>query len=89
MTIAATELVQAEYYASASAAARNLQIPYKRLISRLNGAKPRSKNGGNRTLFTEEEEKAIFAWAWRRVTQGHHIQYRTLRQYANSRIKSN
>jgi hypothetical protein len=58
------------------------------LLSRQKGKHPVSQNGGNFTLLSPEEEKAILAWYWRRVTQGHHIQMRTLRQYANSILKA-
>jgi hypothetical protein len=87
-TVAAVELLREGYYSSAVKAAKAWRVPYKRLLSRQKGKHPVSQNGGNFTLFSPEEEKAILAWCWRRVTQGHHIQMRTLRQYANSILKA-
>ncbi|KAG7402744.1 hypothetical protein Forpe1208_v017043 [Fusarium oxysporum f. sp. rapae] len=87
-TIAAKALYLEGFYPSMRAAAQAWKVNYKRLRSRINGHHPVRDNGGNRTLFSKEEEKAILAWCWRRVTQGHHIQQRTLRQYANSLLKA-
>ncbi|KAL5603863.1 hypothetical protein FOVSG1_006613 [Fusarium oxysporum f. sp. vasinfectum] len=87
-TIAAKALCLEGFYPSMRAAAQAWKVNYKRLRSRINGHHPVRDNGGNRTLFSKEEEKAILAWCWRRVTQGHHIQQRTLRQYANSLLKA-
>ncbi|KAG7413187.1 hypothetical protein Forpi1262_v017263 [Fusarium oxysporum f. sp. raphani] len=87
-TIAAKALYLEGFYPSMRAAAQAWKVNYKRLRSRINGHHPVRDNGGNRTLFSKEEEKAILAWCWRRVTQGHHIQQRTFRQYANSLLKA-
>jgi hypothetical protein len=87
-TVAARALYREGFYPSISAAARAWKVGYKRLLGRCHGSHPVRDNGGNRTLFSREEEKAILAWCWRRITQGHHIQQRTLRQYANSMLKA-
>ncbi|KAF4447314.1 hypothetical protein F53441_9138 [Fusarium austroafricanum] len=87
-TVAAVELLREGFYSSAVKASKAWAVPYKRLLSRQKGKHPVPQNGGNFTLFSPEEEKAILAWCWRRVTQGHHIQMRTLRQYANSVLKA-
>jgi hypothetical protein len=78
-TIAAVELLKEGFYPSLTKAAQAWKVPYKRLWSRHKGSHPVSQNGGNNCLFSQEQEKAILAWCWRRVTQGHHIQQRTLR----------
>lgn len=75
-TLAAAELFQSGYYTSIAAAAREAQVAYGRLRSRLSGAKPVTENGGNHTLLTDTQEEAILCWAHRRVTQGHNIQHR-------------
>jgi hypothetical protein len=87
-TIAAVELFKEGFYPSLTKAAQAWKVPYKRLWSRHKGSHPVSQNSGNNCLFSQEQEKAILAWCWRRVTQGHHIQQRTLRQYANSILKA-
>ncbi|KAF4420000.1 hypothetical protein F53441_14406 [Fusarium austroafricanum] len=87
-TVAALELLQEGFYSSAVKAAKAWAVSYKRLLSRQKGKHPVSENGGNHTLFSPEEEKAILAWCWRRVTQGHHIQQRTLRQRKSSTLEA-
>ncbi|KAM0080686.1 hypothetical protein ACKRZS_007155 [Fusarium odoratissimum] len=87
-TIAGVELYRAGYYKSLAAASRDLKVGYWRLYSRLKGSHIRSQNGGNHTLFSKEEECAILLWAHRRVTHGHHIQIRALRQHANSVLRA-
>ncbi|KAK2669092.1 HTH CenpB-type DNA-binding domain [Fusarium oxysporum f. sp. vasinfectum] len=87
-TVAAVELFMEGFYTSIAKASREWRVPYKRLWSRHRGSHPVTQNGGNYTLFSKEEEQAILTWCWRRVTQGHHIPQRTLRQYANSVLKA-
>ncbi|KAJ3453677.1 hypothetical protein MRS44_017924 [Fusarium solani] len=87
-TVAGVELFRAGYYKSLAAASRELKVSYWRLYSRSKGSHPVSRNGGNRTLFSKEEEGAIVIWAHRRVTHGHHITIRALRQHANSVLRA-
>lgn len=86
-TVAGVELYRAGYYTSLAAAARDLKFGYRRLYSRSKGAHPRSRNGGNNTLSSKEEEGAIMLWAHRRIAHGHHIQIRAFRQHANSILR--
>lgn len=58
-TVAGVELFRAGYYKSLAAASRELKVRYYRLYSRSKGSHPVSRNGGNRTLFSKEEEGAI------------------------------
>lgn len=58
-TVAATELFNDSFYRTIRKASDELKVPYYRLRSRLQGAKPRSQNGGNRSLLKIEEERAI------------------------------
>lgn len=55
-TVAAAALVKSRFFPSVAAAARAFKVSYKRLLSRVKGANPRSQNGGNNTLFSLEEE---------------------------------
>ncbi|XP_044718012.1 DDE superfamily endonuclease domain-containing protein [Hirsutella rhossiliensis] len=70
------------------AASAALRVPYYRLRSRIQGNHPKATNGGNRTLLSPEEEKEVLCWAHRRITQGHHIQQRSLQQHANAILKA-
>lgn len=87
-TVAAAHLYKVGFYRTITKAAQELRVPYKRLWSRLQGAHPRTENGGNRTLLSTSEENAILAWAHRRITQGHHIQLRAMRHQANVILKA-
>ncbi|KAM4067887.1 DDE superfamily endonuclease [Hirsutella rhossiliensis] len=73
---------------SIMAASAALRVPYYRLRSRIQGNHPKATNGGNRTLLSPEEEKEVLCWAHRRITQGHHIQQRSLQQHANAILKA-
>lgn len=83
-TVAAAELYKARFYTSIKQASDAFKVPYKRLWNRIQGAHPRKQNGGNRTIFSEAEEREILVWAHRRVTQGHHVRLRTLNHHANA-----
>lgn len=86
-TVAAAELYHEGYFPTIKAAASALVVPYKRLWSRLQGHHPVSENGGNFTLLQPEEEAEVICWAHRRITQGHHIQRRSLQQQANAILR--
>ncbi|KJZ70765.1 hypothetical protein HIM_09849 [Hirsutella minnesotensis 3608] len=88
-TIAAVELFRDNFYPSLAAAATALSVPYGRARSRLQGNHTVEDNGGNRTMLLPEEEDEILCWAYRRVTQGHHLQRRSLQQHANAILKAN
>lgn len=87
-TTAAAELYHEGYYPSIAKAARALQVPYKRLWSRVQGRRPRAENGGNRALLNDAEEQVVLCWSHRRITQGHHIQYRALQHHCNSILRA-
>jgi hypothetical protein len=72
-TVAAAELYNVRYFKTIIAAAKMLQVPYKRLWSRLQGCQSVKQNGGNRALLSQEEEDEVVMWAHRRIVQGHHI----------------
>ncbi|KJZ69545.1 hypothetical protein HIM_11058 [Hirsutella minnesotensis 3608] len=88
-TVAAADLFRDNFYPSVTAAAAALGVPYGRVRSRLQGNHPVSNNGGNRTMLLPEEEDEIMCWAYRRVTQGHHLQRHSLQQHANAILKAN
>ncbi|KEY74851.1 hypothetical protein S7711_11418 [Stachybotrys chartarum IBT 7711] len=50
-TVAAAELYNVRYFKTITAAAKMLQVPYKRLWSRLQGCHSVKQNGGNRALL--------------------------------------
>jgi hypothetical protein len=83
-TVAAAELYNVRYFKTITAAAKMLQVPYKRLWSRLQGCHSVKQNGGNRALLSQEEEDEVVMWAHRRIVQGHHLRGRTLQQHANA-----
>lgn len=60
-TIAARALYREGFYPSIFAATHTWKVGYKRLLRRCHGLHPVGDNGGNRTLFSKEEEKAILA----------------------------
>ncbi|KJZ69539.1 hypothetical protein HIM_11081 [Hirsutella minnesotensis 3608] len=87
-TVAGAELYKEGFYRTIRAAAQALYVPYKRLWSRVQGHQPVQQNGGLNKLFSPSEEREILCWSHRRITQGHHITSRTLRQHANAILKA-
>ncbi|KAM4063442.1 Tc5 transposase DNA-binding domain-containing protein [Hirsutella rhossiliensis] len=87
-TVAGAELYKEGFYRTIRAAAQALDVPYKRLWSRVQGHQPVQQNGGLNKLFSPSEEREILCWSHRRITQGHHITSRTLRQHANAILQA-
>ena len=88
-TVAAAELFKEGFYRTITSAAKELDVPYYRLRSRIQGHHSVAKNGGNQGKFNSAEEQEILCWAHRRVTQGHHVQTRSLQQHAKAILKAN
>lgn len=86
-TVAAADIYRGGYYNTIKVAASRLNVPYKRLWSRLQEAHPRADNGGNRTLLSPPEEEEI-CWVHRRVMRGHHIQICALQQHTKALLRA-
>ncbi|KAJ6436237.1 restless-like transposase [Purpureocillium lavendulum] len=87
-TIAAADLYLEGWYSNIAKAAAALQVPYYRVYGRTKGRHPVSRNGGNRTILSPSEDKAILIWAHRQVQCGHHILIRRLRHHVNAVLEA-
>jgi DDE superfamily endonuclease/Tc5 transposase DNA-binding domain len=85
--VEALKAFESGHYTTLSKVAEFWDVPYRKLLSRRNGAQPKSMNGGINKKLSKEQEEALIVWLERQHRFGFPAHYDLIEQAANRLLR--